>query len=509
MIHVSEGGIKIYESKSKTFSAFCFFFIAGIAAASALSENGVSDFFLYFCAILGVIFLLVVFWQDQKRRWLFGCLLFFVLGYSRYLLFWSEFAVFEDEKFSNQTVIFEGTVARDADVRLDETRYEIKLKKLDFNPAKGKILVAHPLYPRFGFGDYLRGECVLKKPEPIVGPEGEIFHYEKFLAKEKISAYCFTREMEKIADGGGFFAGLFRAKSAVAEKIGKLWLEPRASFMAGILYGYRGGLGEAAEDFSKAGLSHLVAVSGYNITIIATVLLNFFVFFRIKRQKSFWLVVFLLALFVLFTGASPSVTRAAVMGIVGLFARQVGRTSKPGNLLLLAAVIMVAVNPLVLFWDIGFQLSFAATWGLIYISPILKIKWEKNLKIEFGKETILSTLSASISTWPFIAYYFGYASLVSLPANLVVLWIVPFLMLFGALAVFASFVFEPAGFLLANLIDSGLAFVLGSADFFASWRFSVVEINFALPALILTSFFTVYLFQIRPNLKSFKIWRDR
>ena len=208
--------------------------------------------------------------------------------------------------------------------------------------------------------------------------------------------------------------------------------------MAGLLYGYRGGLGDLQEAFNKTGVSHIVAISGYNITIIAELLMAMFSSF-IRRQIAFWFVSAGIISFVIMVGASPSVVRAGIMGILVLVARHIGRVSRPTNLLVFAAAVMTLHNPFVLLWDAGFQLSFAATIGILYVAPLFDRRWE----------LVSSTLSAIVITLPLALYHFGRFSLIAPVTNLLILWTIPILMALGAIAIIASLLFFPFGQLVA------------------------------------------------------------
>lgn len=158
-------------------------------------------------------------------------------------------------------------------------------------------------------------------------------------------------------------------------------------------------------------------------------------------------------------GAGASVVRAAVMGILILLAQQAGRLYQIKNALVFAGALMIFINPKVLVWDVGFQLSFAATLGLVYISPILQ-KWLEADKDDFSlpgsigafvksdksvKLILVATLSAQIAVLPLLVVNFGQLSLISPLANLLVLPVIPITMLFGFLAALAGLLFLPLG----------------------------------------------------------------
>ncbi|MFH1947367.1 MAG: ComEC/Rec2 family competence protein [Candidatus Magasanikbacteria bacterium] len=436
-------------------------------------------------AIFIFITLLIIYWDDKKKRFLVFCLLFFVLGIGRYLLVFP--ASSENiYNYNDQKVEVTGYVSAEPDIRSDGVRYILKIinqkSEIINEPRKGSIYLKQNLYPRYNYGDKLQLSCIFERPEEFDG-----FRYDMYLARYGVFTICQEASVEKIGEGEGnfLFRRIFTLKNVVAERINKLWHEPNASFMAGLLYGYRGGLGELNELFSRTGVTHIVAISGYNISIIATVLITICVQLLIPRKKAFWLITGGIILFVLFAGASASVVRAGIMGIIVLLAKQMGRTSNVGNVMALTAVLMTLQNPLILIWDAGFQLSFVATLGLVYLSPYLQ-KYFKKIPKSFGlQESVVSTFSAIIATLPLILFQFGRLSIVAPIVNVLILWLIPFIMLFGFLAVLISFIFFPIGEIVAWIALIGLQYITTIVKWFAGLKFSAVDLKISWPIMIL------------------------
>ncbi|MBI4427195.1 MAG: ComEC family competence protein [Candidatus Magasanikbacteria bacterium] len=474
----------IINSKSKTFLTFCFCFIIGVAAASLL-ELKIGFLYLYLSLFI-IVTLLIIFWQNKITRFFVICILFFVIGVIRYLL---AFPLSSNHiaNYVGKKAELTGFVSREPDVREDGVRYVLKIKnpksKILNHEIDGRVYFKSNLYPRFQYGDVLKLNCELEKPEA-----SDDFRYDMYMAKEGIFALCQSPWAEKVGEGEGFFAysAILWLKNKAADKINLLWHEPMASFMAGLLYGYRGGLGELNQAFNRTGITHIVAISGYNISIIATILIAFFTFLYIPRKKAFWLVCGGILLFVIFAGASASVVRAGIMGALVLLAKQLGRLSRVGNVLALSAVLMLLQNPLVLRWDAGFQLSFAATLGLVYLSPRIQ-RWFVRLPEFYGlRETFVSTIAAIIATLPLILFNFGRLSIVAPIVNVLVLWLIPFLMLFGFLAVVLSLIFLPAGQVVAWIAWVGLKYIVLVVTWFSNLKWAAIEfrINWVIMVLL-------------------------
>ena len=177
--------------------------------------------------------------------------------------------------------------------------------------------------------------------------------------------------------------------------------------------------------------------------ISEAILLGLVWFFR--RRIAFWISVVVIILFVILTGASASVVRAAVMGLLLSFAHGYGRLYDQKNSIILAGAVMIYHNPLTLVFDIGFQLSFAAVLGLIYLYPWLESRSYKISKLGVIKELILMTLSAQIAVAPLLIYYFGNFSLISLPANILILPFIPAAMLAGFITGLVGIIYQPIG----------------------------------------------------------------
>ena len=476
---------KIINSKSKTFLAFCFCFLFGTAFISILDFH--FDFVFIYFGIFVILGFLITFWKYKFFRLVSLCTLAILLSFGRYILFFpSETNI---SNYAEENVRFTAVVIQEPDVRIDDVRYIVEIENVDGGTAEGRVYFKSELYPRYEYGDEMEVYCQIKKPEQI-----EDFRFDKYLALKKTFAYCSVPQIRKVGEGEGniLMSSILTVKNAFAQKINRLWHEPNASFVAGLLYGYRGGLGDLQEDFNTTGVSHIVAISGYNIAIIGAIFIVILSFLRVPRKKAFWVIISGISIFVLVAGASASVVRAGIRGLLVLLAKQLGRMSHPINLLLFTAVAMVLHNPYVLIWDAGFQLSFVATAGLIYLTPKLEILTEKNPEFFGVKKIFLETLSAIITTLPLVLYHFGRFSIVALPTNILILWIIPFIMLMGFLSVVSAFIFFPLAQLLSWITWFALEYVILIVKWFAD--FSFASLNLSVPAVAVVLFYICLIF---------------
>ncbi|MBI2037576.1 MAG: ComEC family competence protein [Candidatus Magasanikbacteria bacterium] len=480
------------KSKSKTFLAFCFCFIAGAGSFSFL-ESANLLFYLYIFVFV-ILFFTIIFWYKKSHRFLWLCLLFFILGAVRFLITIPEKNNSRVEFYNGEKKIVQGFIIKEPDRGVSDVRYIVRVEKLkegrNFIPVTGNIAIKTLIYPEYNYGDNLEVECLLQEPANF---EDSRFNYQKYLAKQDVRSICSNPKIKilKGSSGNWFIKTMLGFKKKIQINISRLWPEPDGSLMAGILYGSRSGLpADIADNFSRTGISHIIAVSGYNVSIIIVALNAILIYVGFFRRQSFWLLAFLILAFVFFTGASASVVRAGVMALVVLVAGRVGRLSAIGRVLVYACVIMLIFNPYILLWDAGFQLSFLATIGLVYISPIIQNFIDgkfilKNSAVLIVLEVFSTTMAAIIATLPLIMYQFGRVSLVAPLVNILILWVIPWLMLFGFLALISSFIIFPIGQLIAWLTEVGIRYVIMVVNWFGNKSWSAFDMRISLPVMII------------------------
>ncbi len=354
-----------------------------------------------------------------------------------------------------------GTLVEPPDYRDSYTNLRLQVEGVDTGedrdlPVKGLILVRVPANQDYRYGDRVRLRGKLQTP-----PENEEFSYRDYLARQGIHAYMPKARPTRLPWPGGnpLMKLVYGIKERSLENIYRLFPDPEASLMAGILLGVESGLPPRLQEaFKNTGTAHIIAISGFNIAIIAGLFVS--LFSRLFGQR--WGAVAAIAgiaLYTLLVGADAAVVRAAIMGGLSLFARQVGRRQQGLNTLAFTGAAMAVANPHVP-WDIGFQLSFGATLGLIlYAEPFANaflrfvsrfMDEEKAVRVAGPvSEYILFTLAAQLATLPIMAYHFQRISLVSLIANPFILPAQPAVMIVGGLAVLASLVYLPLGQLIA------------------------------------------------------------
>jgi len=280
------------------------------------------------------------------------------------------------------------------------------------------------------------------------------FDYAGYLAKDGIHAqiyfpeYGVPTEPLPVPWSVRVRRPLWLVRDALGGALARAVPGDAGAYLGGIVLGTRGTIGTELKDaFSRTGTSHILAISGYNITIVAGVLMGGLA--RFGRRRSFWLTMAGIMAFTLMVGASASVVRAAVMGMLALTAVHLGRRADAGGAILLAAALMCLCNPLLLRWDVGFQLSFLAVIGIVYLEPLIRAPLDRFIKPFAGMAA--TTLAAQIMVLPLILHDFGTLAVYTLPVNLLVLPLVPVAMALGFAAGAAGILIPFAGQLVGQV----------------------------------------------------------
>lgn len=209
--------------------------------------------------------------------------------------------------------------------------------------------------------------------------------------------------------------------------------EPQASFALGLLIGQRATLPEEVkQDLRMVGLTHIIAVSGYNLTIILHASSGLLA--HRSKRLSLLLSLGLITAFLLLTGLSASIVRAAIVSTLAIWAGYYGRTFRPLNLIMLAAAITALANPFYVWTDAGWYLSFLAFYGVLVVAPAVMYRFRRHLKQSLLTIVAVESLCAEIMTLPYVLHVFGQMSFVGLLANVLVVALVPWAMLLSAVA---------------------------------------------------------------------------
>ncbi len=329
----------------------------------------------------------------------------------------------------------------------------------------GPVLVQTSRFPGYFYGQ--RIEVFGKFKRRVLGPfQTQFVTY--------YPAIRLVEEEEGLRLGLFFQKTLFNIRGHLEKVVNQLFSEPQASLLNGILLGSKK---EMPQDFwqnlRETGTLHVVVASGQNVSMVANFLISILVLL-VNRRKAVWLAMGGAVLYVLMVGAEPPVVRAGIMAVLAYLAQFLGREGEGTLALLLAAGLMLLVDPLLLF-DLGFQLSFSATAGILWLYPWLKGK--KLFSVPVLGEALATTLAAQLGVMPLLLMNFGKISFLSPLINALILWEVPLIMILGLVVILAGLLIKPLAQVLSWFVWLLLTVFVKVIEFFGSFSWVSLEIK--------------------------------
>lgn len=355
--------------------------------------------------------------MSKPLLFLIASFLIIVLGF-RFFFFFENRPKYQDGQFLS----FETDL-------LSQPKISGKTQKITVSQNSGqRIFITSPLFPQFNYADKIRISGKLKIRVLSSGDKIYLMNFPKIEAKNK---------------GRNIFLAI---TGFIRQKVISVFESTLPQIPSGLLLGIVFGIKEEIpQDFYEnlriSGTLHVTAASGMNVTMVGGFLSVLFALI-LRRQIAVFAAIFGILFYAVLAGLEPSIVRASIMGILVFSSQILGRQNIAAYALLLTGYFMLLFDPNLIF-DLGFQLSFIATAGLIFIMPLFSFR---NL---FIGSDLATTLSAQIAVLPILLSAFGSYSLWSILANTLVLWSIPLLMILGGLGAVAGFIFEPlASFLL-------------------------------------------------------------
>ncbi len=392
--------------------------------------------------------------------------------------------------FYDQEIAFTGTIDKEVDLRINQQRLTVFVEEYNSH-----FLITAQLYPKYLFGDQLEISGKLQEPEAFSG-----FDYKGYLERYGIYGIMYRPWIKKTGENNSFRKYLFEFKDTIKNKLDQYLIEPTSSLVKAIILATKGTIpSDIKENFSKAGTSHIIAISGMHITIISGLILGLLMGIGFNRKQAFLAATMILLIYLFIIGFPASAVRATIMGFLVMWAMYLGRLNNSLNALLLTASIMLLINPRLLRNDIGFQLSFAAVIGIIYFKPLFDNLFAK-LSSRFQiKEAIAMTLAAQITTWPLTIYYFDKFSLIAPIANVLIVPVLPFVLILGIIGIGLGFIVPSMAQLVFWILSLLITYVIKTIEVLSTLSFSYLRIEGFQPVYILFAYCLVFglLFIIR------------
>jgi competence protein ComEC len=413
-------------------------------------------------------------WRVKGDLWFLVislCCLLLVIGIVRTQQFEAQFVDSPLAAEVGQRVTLTGTVVTEPDERANFTQLFVQTET-------DRVLVRADRFIVIDYGDVVQITGSLSQPEPFTTDIGRTFDYPKYLEVRKVQYIISFADIAVIDSDQGnvLLAYLYQAKQFFVVTLEDAIGSPQVDLGVGLLLGVKQALGDELEiAFRQTGIIHIVVLSGYNVMLVV----GFFWWLSswvlpLRGRIVFGLIG--ITLFALLVGLSATVVRASIMAAILLIGKLLGRTHDVLRALLFAALVMVLINPYILLYDIGFQLSFMATLGLVLVLPQFESTVATNTTQLKLKDLLFATIVTQIFVLPLLMYHIGEVSLVSVVVNMLVLPMVPVAMLLTFIAGLVGTLATTLGTLVGFVAYLPLHYIILIAEWFAAFPFAVVTI---------------------------------
>ena len=447
-------------------------------------------------------------WQQRSRlRELSLVLLFLPLGALRLASWPQSDDVAELVDRGGVTLI--GVVSSEPSIRGITNQFQLSvheyLRAGERIPIRGKVWVRARRETAVVYGDHLRVTGALSAPRNV-----DAFSYADHLARQGVFSVITSAHVQHLGSGYGnrLRTLLWQLRQEAKERIGQALAEPEAGLLVGILLGDESGISDSVyDDFSRVGAAHVIAISGFNMTMLAGVLNVVLERMGIGRWRLLWVLVLWIGLYTLLVGASPSVLRAAVMSVFLMLGYALGRRVNLLTSLAVGTLILTLANP-TLLWDVGFQLSAGGVLGIgicfgtqrwrAVIPPQDAVhtvsfhprrEWRRFWRGAWHlmRTIILVTLAASLFTMPLVAAHFGHLSPWWVMVNLLIIPVQGLVLSLGMLAAVLSFIAPPLAEVIFWFAFLALRWTVSMVRTFADLPLASVDITIS-PTLLGTWF---------------------
>lgn len=437
----------------------------------------------------------VVLHKHRRMALALACVAALFAGGLRHSLAQPRIAQDHVSAFNEQEMVLEGVVVGEPQIYDSYVGLTLEVEAVEpegdrRQAAAGLVYVYAPRFGAAGYGDRVLVRGKLETPAEANGQRARLAQQNVY----SVMAWPYLTHLEQ-GEGSSFYQTIFTVKARAQAVVQRLLPGQEAALLSGILLGNDNDLSkELADDFQATGMTHIIAISGFNVAILVGVLLMATRPF-LNPARSAFVAMAGVALYTLLVGADASVVRAAIMaGVYLLSSRLLGRPTFPYASLCSAGMVMTLVSPQIL-WSVGFQLSFAATLGLMLYTDRLAGWVRRRLEgflereaarrvVQASSESVLATAAAQITTLPLIIYHFETLSLASLPANLLILPAQPGVMTWGGLATLAGLISPAVGQPFAWVAWLFLAYTTEMVEFLAKMPAATLSVEMGPAGLV-------------------------
>jgi competence protein ComEC len=442
---------------------------------------------LYPAVAFFIISLIFLFIARKSKKIIFLFLAFLFLAGWRYALLYPQDLRGRIENYYGQDFKILGQVTSEPDTSNDKQKIKLKIfcglvENNKYFKLQGQVLIITNKYPSYYYGDLLKIEGECSDPGFI-----DDFNYSLYLKRYGLTAVFYYPIIEEtdllLVDKKNYFkVFIYKLRNKLTDQFDYYLSINSSSFIKAMMLNDKSSLSsEIKTEFSKTGLSHIIAISGLHISLLSSLLLGFLILIGLKRKTAFYFILFFLFFYLFLVESPASAIRATLMSVLSISALTFGQLYDMSRILFLIGLLMLFINPLFLWADLGFVLSFLAVVAIIYIYPIISSFLIKIFSKNERKQSIINIISITISVQllsaPILISNFKQFSVLAILGNLFILWIIPIIMTLSLVALLISFLFPFLSQLLFLLLDLLLKYILFINHFLSIIPGVSIEIN--------------------------------
>ena len=410
------------------------------------------------------------------------CLILFGVGMT-----WAKLRTPVMPIFQADLVSVQGKIISIPDDDLGKTSYVLKTKNYN-------VLLTEATYEKRQMGELVNVEFEVLALESQAKNSNNKNYIEYLLAKN-ITAKGKVTSFESLKQPGKFLNAINNIREYINQSFNNFMSYPESGLASGLILGNKSWMNSSLyNDFIKSGTIHIVALSGYNISVLVKIIRDGLIYILPVVLIEYILIIFI-ALFLLMTGFSVTGLRAGLMAIIIIVTRNYGFLAQKDRLLIIAGTLLLIWRPYSLWYDLSFQLSIIATFSVLFLAPVIdqRLARKKLFANNFLRDLFATTFAATIFTMPIIMYSMQQVSLVSIFANLIIGPIVPIVTGFNLALIFTSFI-TPLAYIVGGLASILHSFILFVTHFFAGLPFAQVQIG--LPVILLIIIYALFTYWV-------------